>query len=133
MKTTLKTLLIASAFVFPASAYAQSGMGMMEGKQWMMMQCPKGEKECPMADKMETMQSNMGGMMSGMQGMMEKMKDPAMKEKMQKMHESMGDMMKNMQQMHEQMMSGGMMGDKVGMDKSPTGDSADHEKHHPAQ
>jgi len=135
MKNTLKTLLIASAIILPASAYAAhdgSSKDTMNGKQGMMMQCQKDAKECPMNDKMNMMQSQMGGMMNDMQGMMQMMNDPAMKEKMQKMHEQMGGMMKNMQQMHEQMMQGGMVDGKTDAEKAPAADgNADHEKHHP--
>ena len=81
MKNTLKTLLIASVFVLPASAYAGHHEH-SEGKMESMKMCTLGEK-CPMANQMGDMQTKMGGMMSNMQGMMEMMKDPAMKEKMQ--------------------------------------------------
>lgn len=145
MKTTIKTLLIASAFILPISAYAGHDGKTAPKMGGMPMMCAPDTK-CPMADQMGDMQTRMGGMMSGMQGMMEQMKDPAMKEKMQKMHEDMGAMMQHMQQMYEQMgQMPGMMGGKDGMGMKndmakpaaggtpASAPSADHEKHHQAQ
>lgn len=134
MKTTLRTLLIASAFILPMSA-AYAGH---DGNAAPNMMCAP-DKECPMGDQAGDMQTRMGGMMSGMQGMMEQMKDPAMKEKMQKMHGDMGAMMQHMQQMHEQMAQMPCMMDGkegVGGVSQPTAGvapGADHEKHHPVQ
>lgn len=128
MKNTLKTLIIASAFVLPLTAHAEDnsmGMGKMDGKM-MMQQCMK-DKPCPMSDDMGKMQGQMGDMMQNMQSMMGMMKDPAMKEKMQKMHEQMGNMMQNMEQMHKNM---GMMGGNDNMDSMKKDDS-EHESHHP--
>lgn len=115
MKSTIKTLLVASVLILSASAYAAQEDKSAPKMEGMQMVCAP-DKECPMADKMGDMQTRMGAMMSNMQGMMDQIKDPAMKEKMQKMHEDMSGMMQNMQQMHEKMgemsgmMGNGMMG-----------------------
>lgn len=124
MKTTIKTLLIASAFILPISAAYAGHDGKPAAKmEGMQMMC-KPDMKCPMGDQMGDMQTRMDTMMSGMQGMGEQMKDPAMKEKMQKMHKDMGDMMKHMQQMHEQMgQMPCMMGNK---DESPENDEHKH-------
>lgn len=143
MKTILRTLLIASAFILPMSAAYAGHDGKAAPKmEGMQMMCTP-DKKCPMGDQAGDMQTRMGGMMSGMQGMMEQMKDPALKEKMQKMHEDMGAMMQHMQKMHEQMgqmpcmMEGkGSMGNaaKPAPGTAPaTAPDADHEQHHPAQ
>ena len=138
MKTTLKTLLIASVFILPINAYAEDGEGMKMDSKMMPQQCIKGDMQCPMANQMGDMQANMGKMMSNMQGMMEQTKDPTMKEKMQQMHEDMGGMMQHMQQMHEQMGNmQGMMGKQDMTGKKATGKSPakddNHDAHHPAQ
>jgi signal recognition particle GTPase len=132
MKTTLKTLLIASAFILPlGGAYADD-----------LNACNPGEHNCALTDHMVDMQKGMGDM-SGkmrmmdehMQQMMQKTSDPAMKQEMESMHKDMGDMMKQCQQMREKMgkMSGMMQ--QGGMDKqpaaAPSGSNAeDHKKHH---
>lgn len=137
MKTTLKTLLIASALILPMSAAYAAHDGKAAPKmEGMQMMC-KPDMKCPMGDQMGDMQTRMDTMMSGMQGMMEQMKDPAMKEKMQQTHKDMGAMMQHMQQMHEQMgQMPCMMGDKGSMDnaaKPAAASDADHKAHHPAQ
>ncbi|GER08859.1 hypothetical protein GCM10007972_27830 [Iodidimonas muriae] len=119
MKTTLRTLLLATALILPVSAYAgHHESGSDEHKMEKMQMCMQGEK-CPMADQMGDMHSKMESMMSDMKDMTEHMKDPAMKEKMQKMHGDMGGMMEHMEQMHKNM--GTMMGGK--------GNNPEHDEH----
>lgn len=120
MKTTLRSLLIATALALPVSAWAghhEHG----EGKMEQMQMCEPGQ-ECQMADKMSDMQKQMGGMMERMHKMMDMPCDKSMKK-------DMGDMMRHMQEMHGHMgKMMGMMGGK-GMMHGNDDEDENHDEH----
>lgn len=135
MKKTLKTLLVATAFILPLNAVHADDFTM----------CKPGEHNCAFTDHMNDMQKGMGDMSKKMQimdehmqKMMQKTKDSGMKQEMGGMSKDMGGMMQNMQQMHEKMgMMKGMMQqgstDKKSAAPSSGEDTKDHEKHHPKE